>query len=126
MALPSSGPLSFLDIATEINGDPPYSLRSMSDFAGFSTPDSVSEFYGYTNGGSGLIAVSWGYSSGRSSSACIALPTTFYADSSSPNTATVVYSDSEGTIPGFIGFYSDGISAREFDGTVFIGFGILC
>jgi hypothetical protein len=124
MALPTSGPLSFLDIATEINGDPPYSLRSMSDFAGFSTPDSVSEFYGYSGGG--LIAVSWGYNSRRPSSACIALLTTFYADSSSPNTATVVYSDAAGTIPGFIGFYSDGISAREFDGTNFVGFGYLC
>lgn len=125
MALPTSGPLSFLDIATEINGDPPYSLRSMSNSAGFSTPDSVSEFYGYSGGGF-LIAVSWGYNSRRSSSACVAFPTTFYADSSSPNTATVVYSDSEGTIPGFIGFYSDGISAREFDGTNFVGFGLLC
>lgn len=126
MALPSSGPLSFLDIATEINGDPPYSLRSMSDFAGFSTPDSVSEFYGYTNGGSGLIEVSWGYNSRRIGSACVALPTTFYADNASPNAATVVYMDPDGLTPAFIGFYSDGISARQFDGTSFIGFGYLC
>ena len=124
MALPTSGPLSFLDIATEINGDPHYSLRSMSNSAGFSTPDSVSEFYGYS--GSGLIAVSWGYNSRRPSSACGTFPTTFYADSSSPNTATVVYFDAEGTMPGFTGFYSDGISSREFDGTNFVGFGFLC
>lgn len=124
MALPTSGPLSFLDIATEINGDPPYSLRSMSNSAGFSTPDSVSEFYGYS--GSGLIAVSWGYNSGRPSSACFASQTAFYADSSSPNTATVVYFDAEGTMPGFAGYYSDGISSREFDGTSFVGFSYLC
>lgn len=125
MALPTSGPLSFSAIANEL-GTPlsNVSLSGMSNSAGFSTPDAVSEFYGYSGGG--LIAVSWGYSTRRASSACIALPTQFYADGASPMTATVVYSDAAGTIPGFIGFYSDGIQAREFDGTNFIGFGTLC
>lgn len=125
MALPTSGPLSFSAIANELSTPlSNVSLRGMSNSAGFSTPDSVSEFYGYSGGG--LIAVSWGYSSRNIYSSCIAMPTTFYADSSSPNTATAVYADAEGTIPGFIGFYSDGISSREFDGTSFVGFGYLC
>ena len=125
MALPTSGPLSFSAIANEL--DTPLSnvsLRGMSNSAGFSTPDAVSEFYGYSGGG--LIAVSWGYSSRRASGACIAIPTTFYADNASPMSATAVYADASGTIPGFIGFYSDGTVAREFDGTNFIGFGTLC
>lgn len=125
MALPTSGPLSFSAIANEL-GTPlsNVSLRGMSNSAGFSIPDAVSEFYGYSGGG--LEPVLWGYNSRRIGSSCTALPTQFYADSTSPNTATAVYADAAGTIPGFIGFYSDGISAREFDGTGFIGFGILC
>lgn len=49
MALPSSGPLSFSQIGAALctPQSAPYSLRSMSSAAGFSTPDSVSEFYGY-------------------------------------------------------------------------------
>jgi hypothetical protein len=97
----------------------------MSSTAGFSTPDAISEFYGY-GGGGGLIPVSWGYNSRRIGSSCFAMPTTFYADNSSPNAATVVYMDPDGLFPAFAGFYSDGISARQFDGTSFIGFGYLC
>lgn len=125
MALPTSGPLSFSAIANEL-GTPlsNVSLRGMSNSAGFSIPDAVSEFYDYSGGG--LIEVNWGYSSRRIESSCFAFPTTFYADSTSPMTATVVYTDAAGTTPGFIGFYSDGINARQFDGTNFIGFGYLC
>ena len=125
MALPTSGPLSFSAIANELGTSlSNVSLRGMSNSAGFSIPDAVSEFYGYSGGG--LIAVSWGYNSRRIGSSCFAMPTTFYADNSSPNAATAVYMDPDGLIPAFIGFYSDGISARQFDGTSFIGFGYLC
>ena len=50
MALPSSGPLSFSQIGAALctPQSAPYSLRSMSAAAGKSTPDSVSEFYGYS------------------------------------------------------------------------------
>jgi len=54
MALPTDGPLSFSMIAGQLEASAPYSLRNMSNTAGFSTPDSVSEFYGYGPGG-GLI-----------------------------------------------------------------------
>ena len=49
MALPAGGELTFLSIAQEqaiTVSD--VSLRSMSEAAGFTTPDSVSEFYSYT------------------------------------------------------------------------------
>lgn len=51
MALPSAGnPLSFSQIRTELSAaSTNVSLRSMSSTAGKSTPDAVSEFYGYSN-----------------------------------------------------------------------------
>jgi hypothetical protein len=52
MALPSSGPLSISAIRNEevnVGGLPStYSLRTLSSQAGKSTPDSISEFYGYS------------------------------------------------------------------------------
>jgi len=56
MALPSSGPLSISAIRDEQvnNGGfaSSYSLRQLSSNAGKSSPDSISEFYGYSAGGS--------------------------------------------------------------------------
>ena len=49
MALPSSGPLSINDIRVELGqSQANSSLRSLSSLAGFSTPDAISEFYGYS------------------------------------------------------------------------------
>ena len=49
MALPSSGTLSLNDIRVELGlAQSNVSLRSMSSTAGKSTPDAVSEFYGYS------------------------------------------------------------------------------
>lgn len=51
MALPSTGPLSFNQIRTELGtAQANSSLRSLSSCAGFSTPDAVSEFYGFSAG----------------------------------------------------------------------------
>jgi len=51
MPLPSSGPLSIADIRNEqvnVGGfASSYSLRQLSANAGFSSPDAISEFYGY-------------------------------------------------------------------------------
>ena len=48
MALQSSGPISLEDIATELGvSTTNMSLRSLSNAAGFATPDAISEFYGY-------------------------------------------------------------------------------
>ena len=54
MALPVEGALRFSDIGSEIGILTPLSLREMSSAAGFQTPDSVGEFYGYTAGGGSL------------------------------------------------------------------------
>ena len=52
MALPGSGPLSIGEIRDEqVNYggfSSTFSLRQLSSNAGFTTPDSVSEFYGYS------------------------------------------------------------------------------
>jgi len=47
MALRSSGALSIGDIRTEL-GSSSGSLRTLSGLAGFSKPDAISEFYGYS------------------------------------------------------------------------------
>jgi len=51
MAVPSSGPLRlYADIGEELGvSQSNVSLRSMSNSAGFSSPDSMSEFYGYVD-----------------------------------------------------------------------------
>ena len=49
MALQSSGPISLSDIAAEQGiSTTNMSLRSMSNTAGFATPDAISDFYGYS------------------------------------------------------------------------------
>ena len=48
MALQSSGPISISQIKAEL-GSGSYSLRTLSAAAGKSTPDAMSEFYGYSN-----------------------------------------------------------------------------
>lgn len=60
MALPSSGQISLNDINVELGNTAgtQCSLRTMSSTAGFTTPDAVSEFYGYSSGDS--ITYSWG------------------------------------------------------------------
>ncbi len=51
MALPASGPISGSQIGTELGiSTGPYSLRNMSASASFSSPDAMSEFYGYSAG----------------------------------------------------------------------------
>lgn len=52
MALQSSGPISISQIHNEV-GNGSYSLHSLSVAAGKSTPDSMSEFYGYSRSLSG-------------------------------------------------------------------------
>lgn len=48
MTLPSSGALSINQIRTEMNTTSG-SLRTLSSLAGFSTPDKISDFYGFSN-----------------------------------------------------------------------------
>jgi hypothetical protein len=55
MPVPSSGPISFSVIASNLSPaiPTPYSLNYMAQSAGFSSPHSVEEFYGYDPGGGG-------------------------------------------------------------------------
>jgi hypothetical protein len=59
MALPASGPISGSQIGTELGVSSPYSLHNMSLSASFSTPDAMSDFYGYSGNSATL---SWTYS----------------------------------------------------------------
>ena len=54
MALQTSGPIAISEIQSEVGGTS-YSLRDLSAAAGFSTPDAMSEFYGYSS----LLLVDW-------------------------------------------------------------------
>ncbi len=66
MALPSSGQISISQIRSEL-GTSNGSLRALSSLAGKSTPDAMSEFYGYASeymtgvSGTALDAEQWGY-----------------------------------------------------------------
>jgi hypothetical protein len=49
MALPTTGPLSLNDIRIEIGASSTnVSLGAMSDTAGFSAPDAITDFYGFS------------------------------------------------------------------------------
>lgn len=62
MAVPSSGQLRLRgDIALEVDGSATgsnVSLRSLSESAGFSTPDTMSELYGYSSSTAPLVSTS--------------------------------------------------------------------
>lgn len=103
MALPSSGALSFQDIATELGVNPPLSLASMSTTAGFTAPYAVTNFYGYSAGGivtSGLI-LNVDASNPASYSGT---GTDWYDLSGNNNTATLVNSPTFSTADG--GYFS--------------------
>lgn len=97
MALPLSGQLGLSSIATSVGAVVPYSLRNMSATAGLSTPDAISEFYGYggvgysysattisfpsTNAGYTLYAGSFTNVDDGYSTTAIALPIAFSMNS---------------------------------------------
>ena len=108
MALPTSGALSMRDIADELGISPNTSLTlaGMSGTAGFSDPDSISEFYGYsavtltsftgsTSYGTALLAC------GRSTGV------TYYHDGAGtfPVVNDNIYTDSSGASALANGFY---------------------
>lgn len=103
MALPTDGPLSFSMIGVELGASTPYSLRNMSSTAGFSTPDAVSEFYGYGPGG-GLIMFYISPGTNASGKVCELNPpccTAVWHNGSNPlpDIGNKVYTDSAGTTP---------------------------
>jgi len=105
MTLPASGQLSFSDIATELLVSTPYSLRSMSNLAGFSTPDAVSEFYNYTQIVTDGLVLFWDAAN----------------PSSYPGSGTTIYDLSgnlnHGTLFNGVGFSLTNNGVLTFDGT---------
>lgn len=103
MALPTSGPLSFSMIAEQLQLSSPYSLRNMADIAGFSTPNTVSEFYGYDPGSDPILFF---ISSPVNDPAKICIEKTNCCTSVwhngtnlFPEVGNIVYEDASGTIP---------------------------
>ena len=93
MALPSSGQLSLNDIKTELGAaSTNVSLSSMSNTAGFSEPDAISDFYGYsaTTSYEGTISER---SNSDSNEACggLEVETTVYKNGSSSTPAVGDY-----------------------------------
>lgn len=77
MALPVSGPLSINDIRNAL-GSSSGSLRTLSSLAGFSTPDKISDFYGYSpSSGVVFTAVSGLYPVSGGSSTCVGTLTNY-------------------------------------------------
>jgi hypothetical protein len=116
MALQSDGQISFSNIAGELGSSTPYSLRGMSDFAGFSTPDSVSEFYGYDAGGGGptlnQIWISGAYLNSPYDTCyrTAEFPAWHNGLFATPSVGDTVYGDSNGLSiipPGYYGFDVD-------------------
>ena len=108
MALQSSGEISIGDIRTEI-GSSSGSLRTLSSTAGKSTPDAMSEFYGYSH------VTLTSYTSSIPSNAtlfnvCSQTPTvTYYHDGTDPRgypvTGDTVYTNSNGSTYVSAGYY---------------------
>lgn len=99
MPLPSSGQISISQIRTEL-GTSNGSLRALSNLAGFSTPDAMSEFYNYsavtTNFISYYVPISMACGTNY----------TFAATSSSPvNTTLFIYINWFGDLGGFAQAY---------------------
>lgn len=95
MALPPSGnSISISQIRTEL-GTSNGSLRALSALAGFSTPDSMSEFYGYVK------STAWGgvKLGTTSTNTCSATATTVYSTSSTWTTGMGFWYDSARTNP---------------------------
>ena len=98
MTLPSSGQISINDIRLELGASATnQSLRAFSNTAGFTTPDAISEFYGYSN----LTSFSYNSSGQEEGSACSLedTPDTAYHNGSGtyPDVDDLVYSNSTGT-----------------------------
>ena len=69
MALPSSGPLSINDIRVELEAaSTNQSLRAFSNTAGFTSPDAITDFYGFVNIPTGLSSELYSDNLGSSSS----------------------------------------------------------
>lgn len=101
MALQSSGQITLDDIRTELGlSQSNVSLGDMSDDAGFSAPDQMSDFYGYSDTPTLVSFSSSKNPSTTTVSACSAsVSWTYYHDGSAglPQSGDTVYTSSAGT-----------------------------
>lgn len=100
MAIPSSGPLSITTIRTELGqAQGNNSLRTLSSLAGKSSPDAMSEFYGYSPS-TAIFFVNNGTVNDRD--ACSLGGGEFqlyWSGSGCPSTGNTLYTDSSLTTP---------------------------
>jgi hypothetical protein len=122
MALPVSGPLSINMIRNELstsNG----SLRALSSAAGFSTPDAISEFYGYSPPVSCYNDL-LGFNRLNYTTACSnfnfgILTGVGVVGSTLANATSLKRADCSNTILASVGFYSNGVIVRYWNGSAF-------
>lgn len=111
MALQSSGTISLDDIRTELGlAQSNVSLGSMSDTAGFSAPDQISDFYGYSH--SSLTSINSTTRELSSLGACFSTSSlTLYHDGTGthPLTGDTIYTDSAGTTVASAGYYQNSV-----------------
>ena len=117
MALQSSGPISLSDIKTEL-GSSANDFRTLHAAAGFSTPDSISEFYGFSAATAYTFLLGdAGNGYGDYAAACAEAydPITLYSDSTSLTTSTRLYTDNtlSTSFDGQGQWYKSGTTAYE-------------
>jgi hypothetical protein len=122
MALPTSGPISISQIKAEL-GSGSNSLRTLSAAAGKSTPDAMSEFYGYSPPAT-CTNTSFGFNRTNYNTACsnynfgiltgVGMVGSTLADATSLKRA-----DCSNTILASVGYYSNGVIVRYWTGTAF-------
>lgn len=122
MALPSSGPLSISMIRTEL-GSASGSLRALSALAGKSIPDAISEFYGYSPPATCFNA-SLGFNRTNRDTACSNYNFGIFTGvgvvgSTFANATSLKRADCTNTILAGVGFYSNGIIVRYWNGSAF-------
>ena len=127
MALQSSGKIEMSEIAAEMGESlSNVSLGSMSDDAGFSAPDQMSDFYGYSN----VTYSTWTGSSRANSSAVVcsySVGTTYYHNNGSgggdsePAINDYVYSDTGLSNKLAAGYYR--VNVQGYDWVRVNGFG---
>ena len=97
MGLPASGPLSINDIRVELGASATnQSLEAFSNTAGFTAPDAISDFYGFTN----LTSFVGSALQGGTKNICTATTNVTYyhnGSNSSPVVNDIIYTNSGGT-----------------------------
>ena len=113
MGLPSSGPLSINDIRVELGASATnQSLEAFSNTAGFTAPDAISDFYGFTNL---TLFVGSALQSGTKNICTQALNTTYAHNGSSSNPVVndIIYTNSSGSTTVGAGYIRYGSSYLE-------------